>query len=232
MLDELKWEVIVVDNNSTDDTKTTACRLMDHLPIRYMFETNQGLSHARNRAIKECRGDFLIFTDDDIIIDTNWLYKYNQAARIYSEAEYFGGKIIPLWNGARPKWLKDSNISLISGLIGSYDLEEQTVFIMKKICIHLEVILLYAVVCLKNLNHSESIWEFVEAYPAEEKKQNIFKELLLMVLLVFMCQRLFATTVSIPVHLNLNYIYRYGIQKGIAEVRMDRAIGTIIGVLL
>lgn len=70
-----EWELLVIDNNSSDRTKEVVDRFLKstNLPIRYVFEAEQGLSAARNRGLAEARGEVIAFTDDDCIVDANWL---------------------------------------------------------------------------------------------------------------------------------------------------------------
>ena len=121
----LEWELLIVDNNSTDDTRIVSDEHAVDLPIRYFFEPVQGLSAARNKALEEFRGDHLVFTDDDVILDPAWLYAWNSAISDFPDAAYFGGRILPLWNENKPRWLVDSSMSLISGLLGQFDLGEE-----------------------------------------------------------------------------------------------------------
>jgi PST family polysaccharide transporter len=69
------WEVIVVDNNSSDGTQAVAEEYCQTYPgrFRYIFEPRQGKSHALNRGIQESRGGILAFTDDDVRVDQRWL---------------------------------------------------------------------------------------------------------------------------------------------------------------
>lgn len=103
---DFSWELVVVDNNSTDQTpKVVADFAAAHaFDVRYVFEKNQGLSHARNRGIVEATGDILAFVDDDIVVTSNWLASI---ARGFSDlnADCIGGKILPLWEGPVPTWL-------------------------------------------------------------------------------------------------------------------------------
>ena len=92
------------------------------LPLRYVFENNQGLSFARNTAIQVCRGDLLLFTDDDVEVSPLWLSEYVKAAKKFQEADYFGGRILPLWPDLRPSWIKDEGMPLLGGLFVYYDL--------------------------------------------------------------------------------------------------------------
>lgn len=120
----LKWELLLIDNNSSDETRSVAENYNKNLPLRYIFEPNQGLSHARNSAITECHTDLLLFTDDDVTHESYWLYEFIKAAREFPEADYFGGRVIPYWPNGRPRWLKDENMALLSGLFVKYDIGE------------------------------------------------------------------------------------------------------------
>src|SRR4051812_25844630 len=70
------WEVIVVNNNSSDVTDTVIASFEGRLPIRRVFEPAQGKSHALNRAVAESRGDYILWTDDDALVDEGWLAAY------------------------------------------------------------------------------------------------------------------------------------------------------------
>ena len=118
----LGWELLIVDNNSRDSTRTVVEGAAAALPARYVTEPRQGLSHARNRALAEFAGRVLLFTDDDVILDSEWLCSYAAAIEHHADASYFGGRLLPLWKGRRPGWLRDETMGLISGVLGHYDL--------------------------------------------------------------------------------------------------------------
>src|SRR5687768_5445004 len=90
---DVSWELLVVDNNSTDGTSQIITEHRRHLPIRPLFETQLGLCAARNRAIRESRGALILWTDDDVIVDPNWIVEYVRAAREFPDASYFGGTV-------------------------------------------------------------------------------------------------------------------------------------------
>lgn len=73
--DSVRWDVLAVDNNSTDHTRKVIEDFSGRYPgrIHYMFVPLQGKSHALNAAIRAARGDVLAFTDDDVIVERNWL---------------------------------------------------------------------------------------------------------------------------------------------------------------
>ena len=106
-IDELEWEVLIVDNNSPDDTRKTVLQLADssHINIRYAFESEQGLNHARNRGIRESNGKYFVYIDDDITVSNSWL---NSLYRTLTEndADAAGGRIHLDPNVSLPPWIK------------------------------------------------------------------------------------------------------------------------------
>jgi GT2 family glycosyltransferase len=114
-------EVLIVDNNCTDGTSQVVDEFREMLPIRRVAEGQQGLSHARNRAAAEFRGDILLFTDDDIRFGAGWLDAYQNAIRSYPEADYFGGRILPDWDDSKPRWIGDRPLPLIDGVLVWFD---------------------------------------------------------------------------------------------------------------
>ena len=125
------WEVLVVDNNSTDSTRAVCDGFFGKLPMRYVFEPDQGLSKARNRAIAESAGDLLVFTDDDVVVDRDWLREYEQGPARFPRAAFFGGRVLPLWETPRPSWLRDEKMPLLSGLLVNYDLGDDSRWLAK-----------------------------------------------------------------------------------------------------
>jgi len=102
----INWEVLVVDNNSTDQTLDVVEEFCRKYPgrFRYLLESEQGVSHARNAGIRESRGDVLAFMDDDVTVDQEWLW--NLTASLFSdEWAGVGGRIIPIWASSPPTWL-------------------------------------------------------------------------------------------------------------------------------
>lgn len=100
----LKWELIVVDNGSSDATAQVALEFSDRLPIRLVAEETPGLSHARNRGVAEARGRYICWTDDDVLIDPEWLAAYAAAFERHPDAVVFGGRIIPVLEAPSPNW--------------------------------------------------------------------------------------------------------------------------------
>ena len=102
---ERSWEVIVVDNNSRDGTRQVVQGVCQDWPLlRYEFEGKQGLSHARNRGIGAARGEVLLFTDDDVLPEPDWMEVTLAGLDKYG-ADACGGYIEPIWETPPPAWL-------------------------------------------------------------------------------------------------------------------------------
>lgn len=117
----LKWEVVVCDNNSTDDTTEVIQAFERRLPLRSIVEKRQGLSHARNAGVREAKGDLVVFTDDDVRFCRDWLAGYDRASREHPTAGFFGGPIIPLYVSPRPGWFTEDVEALCAGMVGRLD---------------------------------------------------------------------------------------------------------------
>jgi glycosyltransferase involved in cell wall biosynthesis len=99
------WEVVVVNNDSTDDTERVLAAFAGRLPIRNAFEPKPGLSHARNAAVRHATGDYLVWTDDDVLVNKDWLAAYGRAVEQRPQAAVFGGPVRPRFEGTPPPWL-------------------------------------------------------------------------------------------------------------------------------
>ena len=102
--DGLRWEVLVVNNGSSDNTAEVALSFTDRLPIRVVREDTAGLSNARNRGVAEARGRYICWTDDDVLLDSGWLAAYAAAFKRHPEAAVFGGRISPVLGAPTPAW--------------------------------------------------------------------------------------------------------------------------------
>ncbi len=102
---EVQYEIIIVNNNSTDATSQVAQSFIENdKRFRYIFESRQGLSYARNAGIEAAGADLIVFTDDDVEVADNWIQKIHEAALQYPDAEFFGGKVLPLFDKPMPDW--------------------------------------------------------------------------------------------------------------------------------
>ena len=121
----LSWELIVVDNNSTDDTRAVCDRFADRLPLLYLLETRQGLSIARNRALADARGEWLLFTDDDVDVDQHWLATLHAATLRHPEIDFIGGVVLPRWEVPPPAWLVRHAQSKLPGVTMHFHIGDQ-----------------------------------------------------------------------------------------------------------
>ncbi len=103
----LEWELLVVNNNCTDVTDEVVKSFDGRLPVRGLTEPRPGKSHALNRATTEARGEYVVFTDDDVLVDSDWLAAYADAFELWPDAAFFGGRIDPWFDGTPPAWLKE-----------------------------------------------------------------------------------------------------------------------------
>ena len=103
------WEVIVVDNNSSDDTRAIVeGHARDFpVPLTYLFEARQGRSSAVNAGIATAQGDLIAMTDDDVQVDASWLDAACDALLDSSDSAiaYAGGPVAPIWEAPPPPWL-------------------------------------------------------------------------------------------------------------------------------
>lgn len=117
------WEILVVDNNSSDQTRDvvdTFCRTNPPGRFRYLFEPRQGLSHARNTGIREARGDVIVFTDDDVTVEPTWLD--NLTANLHGvEWAGAGGRVRPAGDFTPPRWLTLDGPMDVTGPLAWFD---------------------------------------------------------------------------------------------------------------
>ena len=110
MANSVSWEILVVDNNSTDQTRNVVERFFRSYPglFRYIFEPQPGKSYALNTGIANARGGVLAFVDDDVTVEPTWLQ--NLTAPLLHDAELagVGGRVLPAQKFTPPPWLPDS----------------------------------------------------------------------------------------------------------------------------
>lgn len=103
---------MIVNNNSTDHTDIVISEYIDRLPVRREFEPQRGHSNARNRAIDVAKGEYIVWTDDDVVVDAGWVRAYADAFRRWPEAAVFGGRIIPRYEAPVARWVAESEARL------------------------------------------------------------------------------------------------------------------------
>jgi glucosyl-dolichyl phosphate glucuronosyltransferase len=129
--DGVEWELLVVNNNSTDSTEEVVRSFATNLPIRCVFEPKPGKSNALNTATATARGDYILWTDDDVLVDRGWIAAYWEAFQRHPDAGFFGGPIEPLFEGSPPKWLERSLLQ-ITDAFAIRDFGEQPFLISKE----------------------------------------------------------------------------------------------------
>ncbi len=107
------WELLVVNNASTDETVQIIHRFAADLPLVVLEEPNLGKPNALNTAIARARGDLIVFTDDDVIPECSWLCEWRRVADQHPEIDVFGGTIMPEFEAAPPAWLRETNWMLM-----------------------------------------------------------------------------------------------------------------------
>jgi len=112
----LTYEVVVVDNNSTPETRAVVDELaQSDSRLRYVRETRQGNAYARNTGVTSARAPIVAFLDDDVTVRDNWLEIIPHAFR-ETNAGFVGGKVLPRWEEPPPSWLDSANWAPIAAL--------------------------------------------------------------------------------------------------------------------
>ncbi|HET7217916.1 MAG TPA: glycosyltransferase [Vicinamibacterales bacterium] len=102
-----RYELIVVDNNSPDETAATIHAIAGQHPgrVRYVLETRQGVSYARQAGIDAARAPIIAFFDDDVRVSPDWVATILRTFEEHPDIECIGGKVLPHWSTPPPHWL-------------------------------------------------------------------------------------------------------------------------------
>ena len=122
------YEVIVVDNNSSDETESVV-RVLErtmHGRLWYVFERPQGLSAARNAGLTAARGEIIAFLDDDVIAPPTWAEALVEVYRAHPDAWGVGGKIIIHPPAVCPRWF-DQTSPVFTAYLSGVDLGDNTI---------------------------------------------------------------------------------------------------------
>ncbi len=120
------WEVVVVENNCNDGTAEVCRQWSAKLPLKTYSEPQQGHCYARNRALKNCHSDVLVWTDDDVEVSRDWLVHYHQAVLADPGNAFWGGPIRPKFADQVPKWVAE-NWSTLQGCFATRDLGKKAI---------------------------------------------------------------------------------------------------------
>lgn len=111
------YEVIIVDNNSTDSTPLLCMDFIQHkgnMHIQYIKEINQGLSYARNTGIANAKGNIIVFLDDDAVPCKQYIESINNFFETTISAMALGGRIFPKYEMSCPSWIPEQLTPLFS----------------------------------------------------------------------------------------------------------------------
>lgn len=117
-----KYEIVLVNNNSTDKTEELCNAFQEKYPnisFNYCIERQQGLSYARNRGIKESRGELLVYVDDDATVFPDYLQSYDDFFQQHLKELAAGGPIIPHYEVSPPKWISHYTEVLLTGYLNN-----------------------------------------------------------------------------------------------------------------
>ena len=121
----ISWEILVVDNANDPDTRVLIENYTRRLPLHYYVETRPGKNFALNSVIERVRGDLVLFTDDDILPDAEWLQEIKAGAARWLECDIFGGRILPYLPDPEEKiQYEDSYFMRCAYVIADWDLPE------------------------------------------------------------------------------------------------------------
>ena len=110
------YEVVVVDNNSTDKTRSIVEEFIaaGHNNLRYLFEERQGKSHALNTGLQAVRGWAYVITDDDFVLPPDWARGIYDGFDQHPDVAFVSGKVLPLWQAEPPAWLTNRHWSALA----------------------------------------------------------------------------------------------------------------------
>lgn len=217
-------ELLVIDNNSSDDTRQVveqcqqACENMA-LAVHYIFEKTQGLSAARNRALREFKNEVIVFFDDDISIFSDTIECYRQGVLRHPDYDAFGGRILVAWGEHQPSWYRDDSLPLINGLIGHYNLGDNNH------SYQITDLLPYGANFALRRRLIDQIGDFDESLGVKGgqigrgEESNYFERAM-----ALNYQVLYLADVRVyhrfqVERLTVSYLYRYGIEKGRAQIK-------------
>jgi glycosyltransferase involved in cell wall biosynthesis len=111
-----QFEILVVDNKSTDTTQQVVCEEFAFVPnLRYFYDPILGLSQARNTGWRNASGEYIAYLDDDAIACPQWLERILDAfSKAVPQPGGVGGKVEPIWEVPRPDWLPDPLLSYLT----------------------------------------------------------------------------------------------------------------------
>ena len=129
------YEILVVDNNSTDATRSVVESFVTqgHDNLRYLFEPKQGKANALNTGLPAIRGWCYAIADDDFLLPHNWAYEILEGFRKHPHVAFVSGKVLPEYQGEVPDWLTKKHWSAIA--MSDYGDDEFYVDLSNQVCL-------------------------------------------------------------------------------------------------
>ena len=134
---QVQLRVILVDNGSTDDTPAVMQdfasneKFTKRHSVLLLDESQQGHTHARNRAVEHLDSDLLLWTDDDVLLDAFLVQRYVEFADANPKLAFFGGKIEPDFEVTPEPWITE-NWNALKGCFAARDLGDEPVAFSKE----------------------------------------------------------------------------------------------------
>jgi glucosyl-dolichyl phosphate glucuronosyltransferase len=123
-LSKERFEILIVDNNSTDDTMKIVNTFQDSIfNLKYIFESRQGLSISRNRGMRETESPLVVYIDDDAYAEPEWLASFVESFEKDDRVVCVGGPVKLDWQGEKPDWIPEKYESLFTSV--DYGSEER-----------------------------------------------------------------------------------------------------------
>lgn len=126
-MDGLEWELLVCNNNSTDNTMAILNEYTDKLPLKVFKEKQQGMSPSLNCLLEHAQGELIIMTNDDVILDESWGKNYLALAKSKPDFAIFGGKIVPHFLADKPNWYEEFKYKHVAFAVTPEKFKEQEV---------------------------------------------------------------------------------------------------------
>jgi glycosyltransferase involved in cell wall biosynthesis len=114
------WELLIVDNGVGAAIEALVDEYTGRLPVRYVPEPTLGTSHARNRAVREATAPVILFTDDDVTFDRQWLSRMSTAIAVEPDCAFWGGRVEPVWGRPIPAWFDEHACKSLGDTIVQY----------------------------------------------------------------------------------------------------------------
>lgn len=133
--ERFRYEILVVDNNSNDDTHAVVDAFIKNgnIDLHYLFEPRQGKSFALGSALEQIETDYYAIIDDDFILPPDYVKNLINGFIDHPQASYVGGKVIPKWEIDPPEWLTKEHWSAIA--VADYGDKEFVADINNRVCL-------------------------------------------------------------------------------------------------